>query len=64
MRKEQQQSEISVKPVYTGKRSLEQAFIDLIRSKMTNAVDSTPNKPYTKEVVYPDVHARKKGGTH
>jgi len=61
--------EISVKTVFTGKRSAEQAFIDLIRqkkpSKSTNRLEITGKKAYNgsnfDSVVFPDLHAPERG---
>jgi hypothetical protein len=56
-------AEISVKSIYTGNRSIEQAFISLIRQKMAEQLENAARKAYTKGVVYPDVHAQRKGET-
>ena len=51
--------EISVKTVFTGKQSQEQAFVDLIRRrnglKSTDNLAFIPNQVYTDTVVFPDV---------
>ena len=51
--------DISVKIVFTGHRSVEQAFIDLIRQKICDKLESKlaliPNLMYNEGVVFPDV---------
>ena len=50
--------EISVKTVFTGYRSAEQAFIDLIRRRNSgkeNKLALIPNLMYAESTVFPDV---------
>jgi len=51
--------EISVKTVFTGKQSQEQAFLDLIRRRSglisADNLAFIPNQVYTEPVVLPDV---------
>jgi hypothetical protein len=57
--------EISIKPVFIGKRSAEQTFIDLILHKVAkkgNRLETSANRGYTKHnVVFPAVHAPERG---
>jgi len=58
--------EISVRTIFTGRRSQEQAFIDLIRQKraqryITNNLALAPDRDYTEIVVFPGVHAPERG---
>jgi hypothetical protein len=57
--------EILVKTVFTGRKSAEQAFIDLMRSRIsinwTNEVELMPNQMYNGVVVFPGVHAPERG---
>ena len=61
--------EISVKTVFIGKRSAEQAFVDLIRlrkpEKSSNKLDLSLRIPYNGSnfvsCVFPDVHAPERG---
>lgn len=46
--------EITVIPVFTGKKNMEQIFYELIRQK---GLEILSNKCYNKGVVFPDVHA-------
>ena len=52
--------EISVKTVFTGRRSVEQAFVDLIRRRInpgsTIGLELIHNQRYNDIVVFPDVH--------
>ena len=52
--------DISVKIVFTGHRSVEQAFIDLIRRRNgvnpENKLVLIPNLMYDESVVFPGVH--------
>jgi hypothetical protein len=54
--------EISVKTIFTGGKSKEQIFIELIRRKraerFASGLEKALPKSYTKAVVFPDVHAR------
>jgi hypothetical protein len=60
--------EISVKTVFSGVRSTEQAFIDLIRlhrrkaAKSTNGLELIPNLMYNGNVVFPGVHVAPERG--
>ena len=54
--------EISVKTVFTGRKSVEQVFIDLIKRKYavisTNGLEPPIRTDYNNgNVVFPDVHA-------
>jgi hypothetical protein len=61
--------EISVKTVFTGKRSAEQAFVDLIRQrkpgKSANNLELFTKTVYNgnnfDSVVFPDIHAPERG---
>ena len=53
--------EITVKPIYDGKKSDKQAFIELILSKsrgenVRSGLDFTRPASYNKDVVFSDVH--------
>ena len=55
--------EISVKAVFIGIRSAEQAFIELIRRKSAakpeDGLEPLAEKDYNNSVVFPGVHAPK-----
>ena len=58
--------EISVKTVFTGRKSAEQAFIDLIKRRIAmmsaNGLEPFINTEYNNgNVVFPDVHAPERG---
>ena len=63
--KSEKSVEISVKAIFTGKKSAEQVFTDLIRRsnslKPTNGIELMPKKMYNDIVVFPDVHASERG---
>jgi len=52
--------EIAVKTIFTGRKSAEQAFVDLIRSRIAaesqDKLELIPNQVYTGIVVFPGVH--------
>ena len=58
--------EISVKTVFSGVRSTEQAFIDLLRRRnaanITNGLELIPKKMYNGNVVFPGVHVAPERG--
>ena len=58
--------EISVKAVFSGVKSTEQAFIDLLRRRnsanITNGLEFIPIKAYTCNVVFPGVHVAPERG--
>ena len=64
--------EISVKTLFTGKRSAEQAFVELIRqgkpSKSANKLDlygkSTYSRGNFESIAFPDAHAPERGMYH
>ena len=68
MRKEKT-VEISVKTVFTGKRSAEQAFVDLIKQRKpgisANSLEMFTKKAYNNSnfdsVVFPGIHAPERG---
>jgi hypothetical protein len=58
--------EISVKTVFIGRKSAEQAFIDLIKRRIammsSNGLESSMKTDYNNSnVVFPDVHAPERG---
>jgi hypothetical protein len=57
--------EILVTTVFTGKRSMEQAFYELIRRRIAvkpaNTLALAPLAAYTEPVVIPGVHAPERG---
>ena len=58
--------EISVKTVFTGRKSAEQAFIDLIKRRIAmmsaNGLEPLINTEYNNcNVVFPDVDAPERG---
>ena len=58
--KKEKSVEISVKAVFSGRKSPEQVFIELVQKKMElhgKNLDKTPAKAYTNDKVFPDVHA-------
>ena len=61
--------EISVKTIFTGKRSAEQVFVDLIRRrgnaiKSAVGLEASIRRGYTgSDVVFPGVYAPRKGNT-
>jgi len=64
--KNKNSTEISVRAVFTGQRSQEQAFIDLIRHKraqryIAGNLALSPDKAYTEIMVFPGVHAPERG---
>ena len=55
--------EISVRAVFSGVKSTEQAFIDLIRRRnAANYLEFIPKKMYNGNVVFPGVHVAPERG--
>ena len=61
-------TEISVKTVFTGGRTAQQAFVDLILRKRFDisekAFDMIPNQMYNNAVVFSDVHKAPERGIY